>query len=80
MCNNTRLAKFESFASHPWLRKSWARLRAEEREIARTFLVENASLDRAAFERRLNRMFLDQPTKPKHFTTILELLTNANVP
>jgi hypothetical protein len=74
----TRLEKFESLQNHPWLKKSWGKLKTVEREIARQFLNENAQLDRGQFEFKVNRMFLDQPNKPKNWTIILELLANAN--
>lgn len=76
--NFNRLATFESYATHPWLGKAYKRLSMAERELVRRFIVDNNNLDKGAFEFKVNRMFLDQPNKPKNYTTILELLICAN--
>jgi hypothetical protein len=72
-----RRAKFESFATHPWLSRVYRRLKPEDRALALEFIAANAALNRGDFELRVNRMFLDRP-KPKNFALILELLTCAN--
>jgi hypothetical protein len=69
---------FESLQNHPWLKKSWGKLKIAERDFARQFLNDHANLDRGQFEFKVNRMFLDQPIKPKNWTIISELLSNAN--
>lgn len=73
-----RLAKFNAYATHPWLRKVYARLRPAELAEARAFIVANAHLDRGAFEMRVNRLYLDRAEKPRHLPEIQELLTCCN--
>lgn len=72
-----RRDKFESYKTHPWLKKSFATLKANELEMARAFLELHSELDCGAFEFQVNRMFLDKD-KPRNYRAILELLSCAN--
>ena len=72
-----RLARFEAFASHPFLKKSFARLTPNDRQLAWTFIEKSDELDRGRFELAVNRLFLDGE-KPKNWTIIQELLSSAN--
>jgi hypothetical protein len=72
-----RLERFQSYKSHPWLKKAFAKLSGEERDLAESFIVAHDEESKAEFEHNLNRMFMDR-FKPKNFTVILELLANAN--
>jgi len=72
-----RLIKFNSFSGHGWLKKAHSRLGQADLALAHSFIQENQSLDKGAFELKVNRMFLDRP-KPKNWTVIVELLTCCN--
>ena len=72
-----RLDKFKSLESHPWLKKSYAKLAQNERDMAENFILNHNNLDKGEFEFAVNRMFLDRP-KPKNWTIILEMLANSN--
>lgn len=74
---STRIQHFEALAAHPWLQRVYAKLNKAELGVARQFLTVNALLDKGAFEKAVNRMFLDQ-IKPPHWKEICELLTCAN--
>jgi hypothetical protein len=71
-----RLAAFRAYESHPWLRKVFAKLTKDERELCERFLVERKLLSKDKLIYDVNRMFLDRE-KPKHWTHVMELLTNA---
>lgn len=72
-----RLTAYLSYKTHPWLSKSFKRLKSDEIDLGVQFIKANENLDKDAFDKAINRMFLDRP-KPKHWATILELLANAN--
>ncbi len=74
-----RLAKFRSFKDHGWLKRIYKKLSAKDLELAEQFILEKDSLDQNEFEMAVNRMFLDQPSKPPKWTLICELLANSNV-
>lgn len=76
--SSAREIKFESLAAHPWLKKSFGKLSISELVLSRAFLAEGRHLDQAAFEKAVNRMFLDCPQKPKNWAVIMELLCNSN--
>ncbi len=69
---------FRNFENHAWLKKPFSRLNKAELDMALSFIDSNDHLDKGSFEYAINRMFLDNPDKPKHFKEILELLTCAN--
>jgi hypothetical protein len=73
-----RLQIFESYRTHPWLKKAYAKLKSDEIALAHGFIKSHTNLDKASFEKAINRMFLDTPVKPKNWTVINELLTCAN--
>ena len=67
----------EKMTQYPYAKHA-QKMTAREREIVTTFIAENDALYRGAFELKVNRMFLNQPEKPKRWVTICELLTVAN--
>lgn len=74
-----RLEKFQSFSTHPWHHKNFAKLKPFEIELAEAFIRENDQLERAPFEAKVTRLWLDEPEKrPKRWTIIMELLSCAN--
>lgn len=75
---NKRLIKFDTFQTHPWLRKLYNKLKKEEILICYKFIKTNELLNQSDFEIAINRMFLDNKNKPKNYTLILELLSCAN--
>ena len=74
----TRLEKFESFKTHPWLKRIYSKLRKEQLDISRDFIIKYNHLDKDDFEKAVNRMFLDKE-KPYRWEIILELIANCNV-
>lgn len=72
-----RLEAIQRYASHPWLSRVYAKLSADELSVIETFIQANDSLDKGAFEKAVNRLFVDRP-KTKHWTSVCELLTCAN--
>lgn len=71
------MKKFSEYETHPWLKKVYGKLTAQDLKCCLSFLDENVSLDKGEFELAVNRMFLDRE-KPKNFPIILELLTCCN--
>lgn len=73
-----RVANFEALKTHPWLSRIYARLRGEDVAYARDFLGRHTALAKGDFESAVNRMFMDNPAKPKRWKEIQELLLCAN--
>lgn len=73
-----RQTVFNSLATHPWLGRVYKKLTIKERLQCEVFLVLHTGSDKDRFELAVNRMFLDDPEKPKHYKEMLELLTCAN--
>lgn len=76
--HEARLAAFKAYEKHAWLGRVFRKLSPEEMQIAVGFFEKNAALSKGDFEYAVNRAFLDQVEKPKHYKEILELLTCAN--
>lgn len=74
---NKRLENFLALEIHPWLGKSFKKLKKSDLEICFKFLKDFESLDKNDFEFKLNRLFLDKD-KPKNWMIISELLSNVN--
>lgn len=72
-----RLNKFQSFETHPWLKKTYKKLTIVGKVVCENFIKENEHLDKNEFESEVNRMFLET-NRPKDFGIILELLSCAN--
>lgn len=73
-----RLNRFKSFSTHAWFKRVFKRLSREEIALAERTLLANDAKGKDDFERFCNRLFLDDPDKPKHWMEIRELLANAN--
>lgn len=72
-----RIEKFRSYAAHPWLGKTFAKLKVEDIVAAEAFMAAHAASSRDAFELAVNRMYLDKH-KPKNWTIVTELLSSCN--
>lgn len=73
-----RRSNFEALKEHAWQGRIFSKLAEEELRRARAFLDANQDLSKGDFEIAINRMFLDDPKKPKHWAIISELLLCAN--
>lgn len=70
--------RLEEIAIHPWHKRIWGKLGEIDRLFIERFALEHFSKDRNAFEMKVNRVFMDQPEKPKRWKEILEVLTVYN--
>jgi hypothetical protein len=52
---------------------------ADEIKLMADFICKNHSCDKGEFELRVNRMFLDNPSKPKRWAEIMEILSSCNL-
>lgn len=73
----SRLAAFKALSNHPWFGRIYAKLTAPALIMALAFLEDNKDLSGDDFAFKVNRMFLDQPNKPKGWQIIMDLLTAA---
>ena len=73
----SRLEKFHSYRTHPWLKKIYLKLKQDDLKFCESFLTENEKLPKGDFEILLNRMYLGIE-KPKNAGIIQELLCCAN--
>ena len=74
----TRLEAWHSLAAHAYYGSAVKRLSVDEKFIAMFRLAEFDKLDGDAFSLAVNRLWLDEPSKPKNYRIIIELLTAAN--
>jgi hypothetical protein len=74
----TRLERFNSYESHPWLKKVYKKLKASDREICSQFIKKHDALNKNDFEILINRMFLNDQNKSQNWKLILELLSCCN--
>lgn len=72
----TRRNVFDSYKTHAWLKRVYARLNAQELELAHNFIESHATLSKNDFMAASNRMFMDRE-KPKNYTAIMELISCA---
>jgi len=76
---NTRLLKFKSYESHPYLKKIFLRLSSSEREFAVEFCEAHQNLSKDEFAHEANRLFVDHSSiRPKHWKELVELLVCCN--
>lgn len=73
-----RRAHFESLKEHAWHGRVFGKLTEDEVRRARAFLDANEALSKGDFELAVNRMFLDDPKRPKYWAIISELLLCSN--
>lgn len=74
----TRIERFQTYATHPMLKKIYNKLSGQDIALANSLLVENAKLDRNDFEQLINRYFLHNNGRSKNNLIIQELLSCAN--
>lgn len=67
-----RVNKFENLGI--WQKKLLKKLKKDEIEFCRKFLIENESLDRNEFAKKVNRLFIDEKNPPKNRHIIAELI------
>lgn len=72
----TRAERWAALASHPWHAKRLAKLRPPERAFAESFIAAHGGASADDWQLRVNRLFLDDPQKPKNWTLIIDLLAN----
>lgn len=73
----SRLSRFHAFRDHPMLSREYNKLTKANIALCETFLIETAGLDNSSYVLRVNRMFIDNKEKPKHWIAINELLLSA---
>lgn len=73
-----RYDKLHSYSAHPWFSRYYNKLSTTDLKIINNFLYENRALGKDAFEKKVVRMFLDNPDRPRRWSIIIELLANAN--
>ncbi len=72
-----RIDIIKGYETHPWLKKTYAKLTRLEMVQTLAFAQVHAHLSKDDFMMAVQRMFLDRD-KPKHWKEIQELLTCAN--
>lgn len=74
----TRLEAFESLFIHVYYGPVTKKLLPEENKICQTILKENVLQDGSEFATMVNRLWLNDDSRPKNYRLIIELLTVAN--
>lgn len=72
------MSKMDDFLNQHHPSKLYKRLNKEEITMLNKFILDNAFLSANEFEYKANRLFLDQPNKPKNHMIITELLSMYN--
>lgn len=75
----TRIDKFKTLRVHPRHSKMIAKLSLFDLAYCDAWIQANDELDQNDFEMRVNRMFMDNPDKPKNWATIMEVIATCNV-
>ena len=70
-----RQQKFEALKHDAWYGPLFHKLKSSGQEYCLDFIEHNGELALPEWEMAVNRMFLDQPTKPANWTLIQEFLT-----
>jgi hypothetical protein len=77
--SHNRLNALSYIRSHPWLHRLFKGLKSYDIALMENFIIENDSLDSNEFEKKINRLFLDQgDAKPRRWKEISEILSSAN--
>jgi hypothetical protein len=74
----TRKEHFMALADHPWLGRSYKRLREEDVHWCLNWLDAHASDSKDAAALIITKLFLDNPAKPKAWKEMEELLICSN--
>lgn len=74
-----RINTFLDFSKHVMHAGNYQKLNARERQFCIDFIKENEPLDKAAYNAKVSRLFLDEPNKPKNHLLIYSLLLESNV-
>jgi len=64
--------------NHPMISRLHKRLKIEEKLMIHDFIMDFGEMNNEQFEIKINRLFLDQTEKPKHWKEILEVLSCIN--
>ena len=74
----SRLEIFKSIGSHPYLKKSFLKLKQDDINFCIKFINDFDSFGNDDFESKINRIFMDNDNKPKNFKIICEMLSCTN--
>ncbi len=74
-----RTGRFSTLMRHPILGRIAARLTKEEHHECLQFILDHGEMAHLDFEHEINRMFIDRPQKPRHWTEMSELLMASNI-
>jgi len=75
-----RLQKFRSLKEDAYYRKYFKKLSSSDIKFIESFIEANKDLPRDEFEIKANRLFIDNPNKPKNWVALIEFLTSSNIP
>ncbi len=70
----SRIEEFKKLQNHPWLKRSYEKLKENELKIALDFLEKTQNDNNDDFAFKAVRIFLNCENKPKHWKEIEELL------
>ena len=73
-----RKKRFDNYSiKGPYQKKLFEKLKKNEIQLIKDFILQNESIPREDFERLLNRFFLHK-NRPKNWAIILEILSDIN--
>lgn len=72
----TVIPELEATRNHPWNKRLFKKLTADDLTIIKTWFAMQDGLDKNQYFHNLHRMFLDMPNKPKNWALISEILSN----
>lgn len=75
---SNRLQKLESFKTHPWLKRLYAKLSNRDCVFMLETLNKFDHLPKDEYEFSINRLFIGVENKPKRWKEIIELLNSCN--
>ena len=74
---NERLVKFLKLKDHPWLKRSFKKLKPIDVEFCKWFLEDTKSENNNDYSMKVVRLYLDKADKPKAWKEIEELLISS---
>ena len=70
---NNRLTILDQFLVHPYLGKSFQKLKPADLEVVKAWVGSTLALDGNQLQLSSVRMFMDRDNRPKNWTRIIEL-------
>ncbi len=73
-----RMKNLNDLKEHPWISKLFGKINQKDMDFLIYEIEESDGLDTDQWESRINRLFIDNPNKPKRWKELSEILSSIN--